>query len=54
VKAQNNETRMKIISYKSARIASLTYSLLRGFLRGRFGIRKCAKGGLSYRGLKIH
>jgi hypothetical protein len=33
VKAQNNEMRMKIISYNAARIASLTYSLLRGFLQ---------------------
>jgi len=32
-KAQNNEMRLKIISYNAARIASLTYSLLRGFLQ---------------------
>ena len=35
VKAQNNEMRMKIISYNAARIASLAYSLLRGFLQSR-------------------
>ena len=33
VKAQNNEMRMKIISYNAARIASLAYPLLRGFLQ---------------------
>ena len=33
VKAQNNEMRMKIISYNAARIASLACSLLRGFLQ---------------------
>jgi len=32
VKAQNNETRLKIISYNAARIVSLARSLLRGFL----------------------
>ena len=32
VKAQNNETRAKIISYNAARIASLADSLARGFL----------------------
>ena len=32
-RAQNNEMRLKIISYNAARIASLTYSLLRGFLQ---------------------
>ena len=32
-KAQNNEMRLKIISYNAARIASLAYSLLRGFLQ---------------------
>jgi len=32
-KAQNNEMRLKIISYNAARISSLTYSLLRGFLQ---------------------
>jgi hypothetical protein len=52
VKAQNNEMRMKIISYNAARIASLAYSLLRGFLQGRFGISECAKDRLSYRGFK--
>ena len=40
VKAQNNEMRLKIISYNAARIASLAYSLLKGFLQslpaGRF------------------
>jgi hypothetical protein len=35
VKAQNNEMRMKIISYNAARIASLTSSLLRGFLQSQ-------------------
>ena len=34
-RAQNNEMRLKIISYNAARIASLTYSLLRGFLQSR-------------------
>ena len=34
-KAQNNEMRLKIISYNAARIASLAYSLLRGFLQSR-------------------
>jgi hypothetical protein len=34
-KAQNNEMRLKIISYNAARIASLTYSLLREFLQSR-------------------
>jgi hypothetical protein len=33
VKGQNNEMRMKIISYNAARIASLAYSLRRGFLQ---------------------
>jgi hypothetical protein len=33
VKAQNNEMRMKIISYNAARIASLAYSLLRVFYK---------------------
>jgi hypothetical protein len=32
-KAQNNEMRFKIIAYNAARIASLTYSLFRGFLQ---------------------
>jgi hypothetical protein len=32
-KAQNNEMRLKIIAYNAARIASLTYSLLGGFLQ---------------------
>ncbi|MDG6979917.1 MAG: hypothetical protein JRN71_07860 [Nitrososphaerota archaeon] len=31
-RAQSNEMRLKIISYDAARIASLTYSLARGFL----------------------
>ena len=35
VKAQNNEMRLKIISYNAARIASLAHSLLRGFLQSR-------------------
>jgi len=34
-KAQNNEMRLKIISYNAARIASLTYFSLRGFLQSR-------------------
>ena len=33
VKGQNNEMRLKIIAYNAARMASLTYSLLRGFLQ---------------------
>jgi len=33
-KAQNNEMRFKIIAYNAARIASLAYSLFRGFLQG--------------------
>ncbi len=33
VKGQNNEMRFKIIAYNAARIASLAYSLLRGFLQ---------------------
>jgi len=33
VKGQNNEMRLKIISYNAARIASLACSLLRGFLQ---------------------
>ena len=37
VKGQNNEMRMKIISYNAARIASLAYSLLGGFLQSLFG-----------------
>ena len=32
-KAQNNEMRLKIISYNAARITSIAYSLLRGFLQ---------------------
>jgi len=32
-KAQNNEMRFKIIAYNAARIASLAYSLFRGFLQ---------------------
>ena len=32
-RAQNNEMRLKIISYNAARIASLTYFLLRAFLQ---------------------
>jgi hypothetical protein len=35
VKGQNNEMRAKIISYNAARIASLAYSLLRGFLQSQ-------------------
>src|SRR5580658_998305 len=35
VKGQNNEMRLKIISYNAARIASLARSLLRGFLQSR-------------------
>ncbi|MDG7018568.1 MAG: hypothetical protein JRN73_09490, partial [Nitrososphaerota archaeon] len=35
VKAQNNEMRAKIISYNAARMASLAYSLARGFLLSR-------------------
>jgi len=35
VKAQNNETRLKIIAYNAARIVSLAYSLLRGFLQSQ-------------------
>ena len=35
VKAQNNEMRMKIISYNAARIANLACSLLRGFLQSQ-------------------
>ncbi len=38
-KGQNNEMRLKIISYNAARIARLTYSLLRGFLQSPY-IRK--------------
>jgi hypothetical protein len=34
-KAQNNEMRFKIIAYNAARIASLAYSLFRGFLQGQ-------------------
>ncbi|MDG6928423.1 MAG: transposase [Nitrososphaerota archaeon] len=33
VKAQNNEMRLKIISYNAARIVSLAYSLFVGFLQ---------------------
>ena len=32
-KAQNNEMRLKIISYNAARITNIAYSLLRGFLQ---------------------
>ena len=35
VKGQNNEMRLKIIAYNAARIASLAYSLLRGFLQSQ-------------------
>jgi hypothetical protein len=35
VKGQNNEMRLKIIAYNAARIASLGYSLQRGFLQSR-------------------
>ncbi len=35
VKAQNNEMRLRVIAYNAARIASLAYSLLRGFLQSR-------------------
>jgi hypothetical protein len=35
VKAQNNEMRLKIISYNAARIASMGYSVLRGFLQSQ-------------------
>jgi hypothetical protein len=35
VKGQNNEMRFKIIAYNAARIASLAYSLLGGFLQSR-------------------
>jgi len=34
-KAQNNEMRLKIISYNAARIVSLAQSLLRGFLQSQ-------------------
>jgi hypothetical protein len=42
VKAQNNEMKMKIISYNAARItrlASSSSSLLRGFLQSRPDVR---------------
>jgi len=39
-KAQNNEMRFKIIAYNAARIASLAYSLFRGFLQGP-STKKC-------------
>jgi len=32
VKAQNNEMRFRVMAYNAARIASLAYSLVRGFL----------------------
>ena len=32
-RAQNNEMRLKIIAYNAARIATIAYSLLRGFLQ---------------------
>ena len=32
-RAQNNEMRLKIISYNAARITNIAYSLLRGFLQ---------------------
>ena len=35
VKAQNNEMRLRIIAYNAARIASIAYSLLGGFLQSR-------------------
>jgi hypothetical protein len=35
VKAQNNEIRFKVMAYNAARIASLAYSLVRGFLLSR-------------------
>ena len=35
VKGQNNEMRLKIIAYNAARIASLGYSLLGGFLQSQ-------------------
>jgi transposase len=41
VKGQNNEMRMKIISYNAARIASLAYSLRRGFLQSPRRVRLC-------------
>lgn len=34
-RAQNNEMRLKIISYNAARITNIAYSLLRGFLQSR-------------------
>jgi hypothetical protein len=34
-RAQNNEMRFRVIAYNAARIASLAYSLLRGFLQSR-------------------
>ena len=36
-KAQNNEIRLRMIAYNAARIVSLTYSLVRGFLLSRAG-----------------
>jgi hypothetical protein len=36
VKAQNNEIRLRVMAYNAARIASLTYSLVRGFLLSRW------------------
>jgi len=45
-KAQNNEMRLKIISYNAARITSMTYSFLRGFLQSLVLARfKYAVGG---------
>ena len=35
VKAQNNEMRLKIISYNAARIVSLAHSLFEGFLHSQ-------------------
>lgn len=49
VKAQKNGTRMKIISYDAARITSLTYSLLRGFLRAALAYVSVPRGAFEPR-----
>ena len=44
-----NGTRMKIISYDAARITSLTYSLLRGFLRAALAYVSVPRGAFEPR-----
>jgi hypothetical protein len=53
VKGQNNEMRFKIIAYNAARIASLAYSLLGGFLQSLQAIRAHLRNH-RFRDVRVH